>query len=116
ARDVDEADLGAAGCDGSDRISGPLRRHDGDIQAFVLEVTLAECDVPRRMPPQTYEVEDEFEVALLRLRGRRDEARRDRGGYRHACDQRSKHVCLLICQPAPSARPRGPKTSHPGGI
>src|SRR5262249_12267469 len=87
----------------SDRVRGPLRWHDGDVQAFVFEVALAERHVPRRMAPQTYEIEDEFEVALLRLRERGQQARGDGGSRRHACDQRSKHVCLLICEPAARA-------------
>src|SRR5262249_32056994 len=85
-------------------------------QAFVLEVTLAERHVPRRMAPQTYEIEDEFEVALLRLRERGDEARGDGGSRQHAGDQRSKHVGLLICQPAAGARLRATKISRLGGI
>src|SRR5262249_24337607 len=105
-----------AGCDGPDRIRGALRRHNGDIQAFVFKVTLAERHVPRRMAPQTYEIEDEFEVALLRLRERGDEARGDGGSRQHAYDQRPKHVCLLICQPAACARLRATKMSRLGGI
>src|SRR6185312_16729020 len=69
ARDVDEAQLGAAGGDGADRVRRALRRHDGDVEAFVFEVALSERHVPGRMTAQADEIEDELEVTLLRLGG-----------------------------------------------
>ena len=94
ARDVDEADLRASGCDGADRIRRALRGHDGDVQAFLFEIAFAECDVPRRVAPEADEIKHEFEVALLRLRGRGLQARGDGGGGQHACDQRLRHPSL----------------------
>ncbi len=40
------------------------------LRPFLLEIALAERDVPGRMPAQTDEIEHEFDVALLRPGGR----------------------------------------------
>jgi len=73
-------------------ISAPRSRRSGShpavpfdgmmvtFQAFVFEIAFAERDVPRRVAAQADKVEYEFEIALLRLRGRRLQARDDGGG------------------------------------
>jgi hypothetical protein len=53
---------------------------------------------------QADKIEHEFEIAFLRLRGRRLQARDDGGSSHYACDQRSRHVWLLDLRTAPSAQ------------
>src|SRR5262249_451011 len=115
ARNVDEADLGAAGGDGADRIRRPLRWHDGDVQAFVFEIAFAERDVPGGVASQADKVEHEFEVALLHLPGGRVKSRNEAESSEYACDQRSRHVWLLNF--ANSSRPRSlTNNAHPSDI
>jgi len=94
-----------------DRVRRALRRHDGHVEAFVFEIALAERHVPGCMPPQADEIEDELEVALLRLRGGGQQGCRAGGKCGHECDQRSKHVGLPDVRTgssAPSGETGGP--------
>src|SRR5438093_240493 len=56
---VDKGDVCRAGLDGLNGLRGALARNDGDVEAFVPEITFRQRGIPGRMPPERNEIQGE---------------------------------------------------------